>query len=104
MALVDDDITRRLTETKKRCAKEFKEQKEKKEKEFSHFSTKLIEMWDDEPCLIGARRFRELLVVQKQGQLREYEEQQKQIKDKELERERKLGAFKKQLDAQLQGK
>merc|ERR1719247_3699861 len=104
MALVDDDITRRLTDTKKRCVKEFKEHKEKKEKAYSHFSTKLIEMWDDEPSLINARRFRELLVVQKQGQLREYEEQQKQIKERELERQRKMNAFKKQLDAQMQGK
>ena len=32
MALIDDDITRRLTETKKRCKKELAEQKEKKDK------------------------------------------------------------------------
>merc|ERR1719428_2331152 len=104
MALIDDDITRRLTDTKTRCIKEFKEQKEKKEKAYLHFSPKLIEMWQDEPSLIGARRFRELLVVQKRGQLQEYEEQQKQIKEKELEKKRKLDAFKKTLDAQLQGK
>jgi hypothetical protein len=104
MALIDDDITRRLTDTKTRCVKEFKEQKEKKEKAYLHFSPKLIEMWQDEPSLIGARRFRELLVVQKRGQLQEYEEQQKQIKEKELEKKRKLDAFKKTLNAQLQGK
>ena len=32
MALIDDDITRRLTETKKRCKKELAEQKEKNDK------------------------------------------------------------------------
>jgi hypothetical protein len=104
MALIDDDITRRLTETKKRCKKELAEQKEKKDKGLVHFSQKLIGMWEDEPSLIGARRFRELLVVQKRGQLQEYEEQQKQIKDKELEKKRKLATLQKTLEAQFQGK
>jgi len=89
---LDTNISQSIEEFQKRQAQELADEYQQVEKTYdqkrAHFSTKLLELWDQEPKLCNARAFNEARNIIFKGKLEE--ERQKQRFLKEIERQKAL--------------